>query len=61
MGLTAFAEGGGIPFRLRVVQDIDPDALVAPGSTEKSRPEFSENSESDLHKYRPNSLNVSIP
>ena len=56
MGLVAFAQGVGILFRPRVVQRIDPDALVAPGSAEKSRSEFSENSESDLHTYRPNSL-----
>ena len=58
--MTAFAESGGIPFHPGVVQGIDPDALVAPGSAEKSRSEFSENSESDLHTYRPNSLMSSL-
>ena len=54
--MAAFAEGGGIPFRPRVAQGIDPDALVAPGSAQESRSGFLGNPESDLHTYRPNSL-----
>ena len=52
----SFAEGGGIPFGPGVVQGIDPDALLAPVIAGESRSDFSENSESDLHTYRPNSL-----
>ena len=59
--LSASAESGGISFWSRVMQGIDPDALVAPGSAEESRSGFPGNSESDLHTYRPNSLITFFP